>query len=653
MSHRRFIGLLLALVTLVIYLPVSHQGFSVYDDGDYVSQNRIVQAGLTWAGVKWAFTSWFASNWHPLTWLSHLLDCELFGPNPGAQHLVNVLFHAANAVLLFALLLRMTGATWAAAMVAALFAWHPLRVESVAWVAERKDVLSTFFELWSLWCYTGYVREKHRRDFYLALLFFVLGLLAKPMVVTLPFLLLLLDWWPFQRFGNSTEFMKNAGKLALEKWPFFLFAFGSCVVTFLAQHALAVVSIEQYPVPLRLENALLSYAKYLWKTVWPVNLAVIYPLPNDLPWLQVAAVGGGLIVVCFLVWRERLKYPYLLVGWCWFLGTLVPVIGVVQVGKQAMADRYSYFPVIGIVIAVVFLIKDLAARFQWKPMPLAAIGALILAANVVATENQLSYWKDDVALFSHALAVTQDNATAQINLGTALEQQGKQAEALAHYKTALKIDPNSTEAHNNLANLLDEAGQTKDALENYQAALRLNPNAPLAHCNLGTLLVKLGRFDEAMREYEAAARLQPENLHVYYLMGKANLRQGQSTEAIAQLRHALDLDGNDYQSLAFLARILATDTDSKNRDGSTAVALAEKANMLSGGEQPFILDILGMAYAEAGHYDKAQETAGKALELANTAQLPQMAADIQRHLQSYQAGQPCRDTFSGAFKEKL
>lgn len=648
MSRRRFIGLFLALVTLVVYLPAARDGFIVLDDGDYVSENRMVQGGLTWAGVKWAFTTFHASNWHPLTWLSHMTDCELFGLNPGAHHLVNVMFHAANATLLFALLARLTGQTWAPALVAALFAWHPLRVESVAWISERKDVLSTFFELLSLLAYASYAREKKPGSYFLALLCFAAGLLAKPMLVTLPFLMLLLDWWPLERIRCAGRDAPKISSLVLEKIPFFALAAISCVVTFLAQRAVSVLSIAQYPLPLRLGNVVLSYAKYLLKTAWPADLAVYYPLPTHLSWPSVAAAGAALALICWIAWRIRAAHPYVLAGWLWFLGTLVPVIGLVQVGKQAMADRYSYFPSVGIFLAVVFLGKDVAARFKVKTLPLGIAAGLILAANIAATENQLRYWRDDESLFSHAVAVTSDNATAQINLGVALERDGKGAQALAHYQQAVRIAPDSPQAHNNLANFLDEAGQTSEALAQYQMALRLDPNAPLTHCNLGTLLVKLGRFDDAMSQYHEAMRLQPDNARFYYLAGKALLRHGQSGDAIAQFRHALELDPDDFESLTFLARIFATDENSKNRDGKAAVALAEKANALSGGNQPFVLDVLAMAYAQAGRFDDAQQTAAKALELANTAKLTDMAAGIQAHLKLYQSGQPCREFFTNS-----
>jgi len=648
MSRPRLICLLLALTTLLLYLPVRRHGFILYDDGDYVAQNPIVQAGLTWAGAKWAFTTWHASNWHPLTWLSHMADCECFGLDAGAHHLVNAAWHAANAALLFVLLLRLTGATWSSALVAALFAWHPLRVESVAWVAERKDVLSSFFALLSLLAYTRFARQKSRRDYILALLFFALGLLAKPMIVTLPGLLLLLDWWPLNRARSADGGLRNLKPLLLEKIPFFVLSAASCVVTFLAQRAVAVLSVDQYPMSLRLGNALLSAARYLLKIVWPLNLSVMYPLPDHLPWGSVAAAGGVLAAISWLVWRVRRRQPYLLAGWLWFLGTLVPVIGLVQAGQQAMADRYSYFPCIGIFLAVTLGLRDLAGHFKVKGALLATVAALGLAANIGLTENQLGYWQDDLSLFGHAVKVTTDNAAAQINLGTALEAAGEPVPAQACYREALRIMPNSARAHNNLANLLDTAGQTDAALAEYQAALRLNPDAPLTHCNLGTLFVKLGRFEEARAQYQEAARLQPDDWRPDYLLGKACLRQGRYVEAVAQFRKAAARNPEGFEPLAFLARTLAACDDATVRNGAQAVAAAEQANELAGGQQPFVLDVLAMAYAEAGRFADARQTAAKALDMANAANLPDMADGLRRRLQLYQAGQPFRESPANA-----
>jgi protein O-mannosyl-transferase len=690
MVRPRFICLLLALVTLLVYLPVWRHDFLVYDDPIYVTNNRIVQAGLSWRGVGWAFTSFHANNWHPLTWLSLMLDCQLFGPDGGALHLVNVLFHITNTLLLFLLLFRMTGALWPAAFVAALFAWHPLHVESVAWIAERKDVLSVFFGLLSLHVYVRYAQEKSsdqasnrtlatRRstlDYALALLLFALSLMAKPMLVTLPFVFLLLDYWPLGRLSGAGDMppskpshrashhpgpepgspaLSTLGhrpstilRLALEKWPFFLLTAASCVVTYLAQRTEAVVPLDQAPLGLRLGNALVSYAGYLWKMIWPADLAVLYPLRDHIPGWQVPAAAGVLAVVSWCAWRARAAAPCLLTGWLWFLGTLVPVIGLVQVGSQAMADRYTYLPSIGVFIAIAYGVKALATRFRIRPLVLSVAATLVLAGCLVVTEWQLSYWRDSVSLFARALAVTQDNPIAQINLGVGLEQAGRRNEALAHYREALRLNPNHAQAQNNLGNLLDEMGRPDEALAHYREALRLKPDAPLAHDNLGTLLVELGRYEEALQQYAEAARLQPDDPLPHYLMGKARLRQGRSLQAVAQFRQALRLEPNQLLSLTWLARVLASDTNPLARDGAQAVALARQANELSGGGQPFVLDTLAMACAESGRFKDAQAAVQKAIDLATAAGAQDTVAAMQQRLRLYQAGQPYRESFSNA-----
>jgi len=667
MRRPRLIALLLALITLLAYLPVVRDTFSNYDDDLYVTNNSVVQNGLTWAGVQWAFTTWHASNWHPLTWLSHMLDCELFGLDAGAQHYVNVLFHTVNAVLLLLLLFRTTGALWPSAFIAALFAWHPLHVESVAWIAERKDVLSTFFEMLALLAYTRFVAEskvrpsplrsagarnsKYKVFYALALLMFALGLMAKPMLVTLPFLLLLLDYWPLQRFPNFKLEVKAVSLLTLEKWPFFLLATASGVVTFLAQYnGGTVMTFQKQPLDLRLSNALLSYVLYLGKTIWPTKLAVIYPLQSQLPWTEVTAAVIFLAVIMWLAWRMRRRHPYLLVGWLWFLGTLIPVIGLVQAGEQAMADRYTYVPLIGIFLAVTFLCRDWAARFRLSTVSIAIASSSVLAGCLLATEHQLSYWKNDELLFSHALAFTKNNDVAHINLGVAFEKQGGQVEALAQYQEALRINSHNVQAHNNLGILLSEMGKTDEALAQYQEALKLNPGAPLAHDNLGTLLVKLSRFYEAMSQYEEAARLDPGDFRPYYLMGKALLKQGRNAEAISKFREALQLDPKDFQTLAFLARVLASDENPQIRNGVEAVALAEKANDLTGGEHPFILDILAMSYAETGHFKDALQAEQHAIQLAQAADLKE-TNEMNARLELYKSGQPYRETFTNALPQ--
>ncbi|MFZ1074562.1 MAG: tetratricopeptide repeat protein [Verrucomicrobiia bacterium] len=669
-ARPRFMGLLLALATLLLYLPVCRSNFLVYDDDDYVTNNAVVQNGLTWAGVKWAFTTGHASNWHPLTWLSHMLDCELFGLNAGAQHYVNVLFHTANVVLLFALILRLTNAPWPGAFIAALFAWHPLHVESVAWISERKDVLSTFFGLLTLLSYARFAQSGAKNiapvlgsrsptpDYFFALVFFALGLMSKPMLVTLPFVMLLLDVWPLRRM--TWDKWRGAGvlRLAFEKLPFFLLSAASCVITFLAQsqHAGgAVVSLDKVSLSYRLCNVLVSYGRYLLKFIWPVDLAVFYPLSDQIARVRILAIVAAmaLVVISWVVWRMRRSCPYLLVGWLWYLGMLVPVIGLVQVGGAALADRYTYVPSIGLFIAAAFGLRDLAGRFQFLKIPIAIAAGLILAGCLMLTENQLRYWRDSQTLFSHAVAVTENNDVAHTNLGVALEQQGKLEDALAEYRTALKLAPDSAEAHNNLANLLAAAGHMDEALAEYHEALRTNPRNPAAHVNLGTLLVELGRFDEAMKHYAEAAQLDPADWHPPYLTGKALLKQGRDLEAIPYFRKAVQNDPNNLHVLTYLAQVLASDEDPKVRDGRAAFIMASKANALSSGIQPAMLDTLAMAYAELGSFDAAQNAARDALKLAKAYALTNDVLVIQQRLRLYQNHQPFRQSFTNAPPKEL
>jgi len=658
----RTICLLLAFVTVLAYLPVRHAGFVVFDDPIYVGDPH-VQAGLTWAGVKWAFTTWHGSNWHPLTWLSHMLDASVFGPNAGAQHLVNALLHAANSLLLFLLLWRMTGKMWPAAFVAALFAWHPLHVESVAWISERKDVLSTFFGLLALCAYWHYVEKskvqgpKSKAWYVWTLGLFTLSLLAKPMLVTLPFVMLLLDVWPLNRsqlfaIGSSSRNTQyatrntNLSRLVLEKLPFFALTIVSSIVTFLAQRSEAVVSLDQRPLELRLANAVVAYAEYLGKAVWPAKLAVIYPLPNQFPAQEIAVAAFVLAVISFLTWRARRNAPYLLIGWLWFLGTLVPVIGLVQVGGQALADRYTYVPLIGVFIALAYGLADLVARYKIPAViPSVAAGA-VLAGCLWGTEHQLRFWQNSETLFAHAIAVTKDNAIAHINLGVALEQDNQQQEAIAEYRKAIDIEPGRFQAHNNLANLLAAMGSREKAFEEYQEALRLNPNSPVAHMNFATLLIDMGRFDEAMNEYTKAAQLDPEDPRTYYLMGKANLRQGQSAEAVKHFREALQHNPNDFESITWLARVLAADENPAVRNGVEAVSLAEHAANLTGGAQPFVLDTLAMAYAETGNFRSANATAQKAIQVAAAVGAQKELPELQQRLQVFQSDKPYREDFS-------
>jgi len=661
-ARPRLIGLLLALVTLLVYLPVARDRFLVYDDDDYVTENVVVQNGLTWAGVKWAFTTRQASNWHPLTWLSHMLDCELFDLNPGAQHLVNVLFHAANAVLLFALMLRLTrlradasarqaGALWTGAFVAALFAWHPLRVESVAWISERKDVLSAFFGLLSLLAYTRFVRGSAVRSppskiFYgLALLFFALGLMSKPMLVTLPLVMLLLDYWPLARMTSDRRQVTGILRLALEKWPFFLLTIGSCTVTYLAQrHGEAVVPLARVSLGYRLENAPVAVVRYLQKTIWPADLAVIYPMPDKLPAIAVAFAVGVLILLSVAVWLGRRRRPYFLVGWLWFLGMLVPVIGLVQVGGAALADRYTYLPSIGLFMAVACGFRDRVERLQFPRFACGGVAVLILAGCVFTTEHQLRFWRDSETLFRRALAVTKDNDIARVNLGVALDREGRSDKALAEYRAAATLAPGRYQIHNNLGNLLDKMGKPAEALAEYREAVRLKPELASLRDDLGSVLAELGRLDEAMNEFTNAARLDPTYPWPHFEMGKVLLKQGRDAEAIGQFREALRIDPDDFRILAFTAHVLAAAENPQIRDGKKALLLAAQANVLAGGRQPMVFDALGMAYAEIGDFTNAQTCAQSALALANAIKMRNVEG-IRQRLQLYQNHQPWRESF--------
>jgi tetratricopeptide (TPR) repeat protein len=661
-SRPRLISLLIALLTLVVYLPVWRCDFISFDDGDYVYENPNVQRGLTVAGVKWAFTCVHSSNWHPITWMSHMLDCELFGLNPGAHHWINALFHALNAVLLFRLLLRMTRAQWPSAFIAAVFAWHPLHVESVAWVSERKDVLSTLFGLLAIGAYVRFVRPERcdplipgkrpplsksswptSKFYWLSLLFFALGLMSKPMLVTLPFVLLLLDYWPLNRLERPLSAAALI-RLTSEKSPFLLLTLLSSVITYLAQRTDAVVSLDRLPFGMRLENALVSYVSYIGKTFWPVDLAVIYPLTSTPSALALIGSVALLVLVTIGVWLLRCRARYLVTGWFWFLGMLVPVIGLVQVGGQALADRYMYLPMVGLLLIVAFGAKDLLEHFKLPAKALFLPAGLACAGCIALTVHQLSFWRDSETLFGHALAVTKRNVIAELNFGVALERAGRKDEAAQHYFKALDLDPDRFQAHNNVANVLADLGRREEAQVHYLESLRLKTNAPPAHLNYGTLLVDMGKFDKALEQYREAARLAPADPRPHYLSGKASLRQNRVAEAIAHFRDALQLDPDDFQSLTYLARILAASDQPELRNGSESLRLAEKANELTGGQQSLVLDALAMAYAECGRYSEAQQVSRVAIELARPAGRLELIALLEKHAITFGKNQPVRES---------
>ena len=595
---------LLVMATLAAYWLVLQCDFVNYDDPDYFSANPHVLAGLTPGNIGWALTTGETGNWHPLTWLSLMLDANLFGPGPAGPHVTNLFFHLANTVLLFVLLRRLSSATWRSALVAALFALHPLHVESVAWVSERKDVLSAFFALLSLLFYTRDAQNKlatgggvaaaagafdarlWTRDYILALSFFAAGLMSKPMVVTLPAVMWLLDWWPLRRFN-----VQNPGfsvrSLIREKWPFLLLSVLSCRVTFVSQQkGGALTSLTTLPLISRLENAFVGYARYLGKIFWPVNLANPYPYPGHWPAGLVIFAVVLVVGVSVAVWSLRRQAAFVAVGWFWFVGTLIPVTGLVQVGTQSMADRYTYLPSIGIFVIIAWSLGRMTADRAWRKglAGLAAGTALLACAG--ATHRQVQYWQNNETLFNHTLSVTENNYLAYNNLGTCLSKKGQLNEALDCFQTALQIRPDNPDVLYNLGNVYARLGRWDEAITNYQralqltpdqadilnnlgfalatrkqlpeaiacfeAALKINPDSASTHNNLAAILFQEHRLDEAVEHYRAALRITPDDPRIYLNLGDALLRLKKPAEALPCYQAALRLSPNDPQIQARL-----------------------------------------------------------------------------------------------------
>ncbi len=768
------ICIFLAAVIWLVFGQTVHYGFTNYDDNDYVYQNPVVQKGLTWEGFRWALTYGKIGHWHPLTWVSHMLDCQFYGLNPGGHHLTNVLFHTAAAILLFLVLRRMTGALWRSAFVAAVFAIHPLRVESVAWVAERKDVLSGVFFMLTVGAYVRYVRRPPSMIRYGAVvLLFALGLLSKNMLVTMPFVLLLLDYWPLNRFSGFS--LQVLLRRVAEKIPLFVLTVASCVATALVPEKLAAA--DRLPFALRMENAVVSYITYLWQMIHPSGLACLYPNPaNYLPLWQVAGALGLLLAISGAVFAFRKTHPYLVVGWLWYCGMLVPVSGLVQISYYAHADRYTYLPQIGLYLLLTWAVVDLCAGWRHRRVVLGGGSTIILVALIFCARAQTSYWRNSELLWTHTLACTSDNYIAHNNLGDALFQKGSVDEAIIHYQKALQIKPDYAEAHNNLGNALIQKGNVDEAIAHYQKALKIKPDYAEVHYNLGNALLKKGSVDEAIAQYqkalqitldyaeahnnlgsallqkgsvdeaiahyqkalqikpdyaeacynlgnallkkgsvdEAIAHFQkvlqitPDNAEAHNNLGNALLKKGSVDEAIAHFQKALQIKpdfaeahnnlgnallqkgsvdeaivyyqkalqikpdyaeahynlgnallqkGNVDEAIAHfqkalqikpdfaeaqnnLARVLATCPQASLRNGNKAVELAQRANQLTGDGNPVVLGTLAAAYAEAGQFPKAVETAQRALQLAERQSNTALADAIRSQLKLYQAGIP-------------
>lgn len=637
------ICLALGLGTLAVYAPVRQYDFVNYDDDDYVTQNPHVSNGLTGDNVVWAFTRSYAGNWHPLTWLSHMLDVQLYGLNPGGHHLTNVVFHAVNAVLLFLIFVNMTGAIWRSAFVAAIFAWHPLHVESVAWISERKDVLSAFFWILTITAYICYVRRPNLLKYLLVVLCFAFGLMSKPMLVTLPFVLLLLDYWPLQR-ARLTQ--KNPDKwlwLLAEKLPLLALVAVSSALTFIAQQrGGAVVPFDELPFQTRLSNALVSYVTYLSKSVCPTNLAIYYPMRDSIPLWEFVVAGLLLLTGTAVALTFAKRHPYLPVGWFLYLGTLIPVIGIVQVGNQAMADRYMYLPLIGLSIVMAWGTSQLCTialnSTNRTRLTLAVASTLLLAACLAVTANQLTYWRNSITLFTRALSVTSGNWLAQINLGKAFADEGKVDEAARHFRAAVQIRPHDATALSNLGIAITLTGNPRDGVEYARAAVRLRPVNPAAQNNLGFVLLRTGDYEEAIRHCAEALRLKPDWAEANGNLGSAQLAQGRVAQALAHFREALRVKPDSSAALNNLAWVLATYHDDNFRNGEESLALAERAAELSQHREPSLLDTLAAALAENRRFDEAVKMAEQAHTLAISLGDSELAAHVSERLELYKRG---------------
>jgi tetratricopeptide (TPR) repeat protein len=571
------ISIALVASTFIAYEQVRYNDFVGYDDYPYVTENPNVNEGITRESILWAFTTPYASNWHPLTWLSHMLDCQLFGLNPGWHHIISLLFHTANTLLLFWIFKRMTGAIWQSAFVAALFALHPLHVESVAWVAERKDVLSGFFWMLTMIAYVRYAEQPGIKRYLLVVLAFCLGLLSKPMLVSLPFVLLLLDYWPLGRGQQDHQNKWPVSRLIEEKIPLFVLAAASSLITYtIQQQTGAMAGADKLPMTIRTTNALISYISYISKMIYPSRLAVFYPHPlNKLPIWQPIASAVMLAVISTIVIYMGRRRRYLVVGWLWYLGTLLPVIGLVQVGLQAMADRYTYLPSIGIFIIVSWGAADLTAKRRYRNTGLGITAGIILAALLICTRMQLHFWQNSLTLFGHALEVTEDNPTmhnnygqallekdrleesvthfnealrlrpadfeARYNLGLAFLRQGKTDEAIAYFTEALRISDKPYKVHNDLGVAYAEKGKLDLAIGNFNEALRLKPDYAEAINNLGSALKKQGKIDEAIKQWERALQLSPDFANPHYNLGMTMAERGKYDDAVRHLNEALRL----------------------------------------------------------------------------------------------------------------
>ena len=600
----------LAVLTWAVFGQTLRYDFVNYDDPSYVYQNARITSGINLANVASAFTHVHSQNWHPLTTITHMVDCQLHGLNAGWHHFPNLLLHVAAVVLLFVALSRMTDSLLRSAFVSAVFAVHPLHVESVAWIAERKDVLSAVFFMLSLLAYLHYTRAPSMGRYLAVALVIAFGLMSKPMLVTLPFVLLLLDYWPLGRLeAPKSKTGHQLSRLVLEKIPLITLSAVSSIVTFLAQRG-AIGWTEQLPVSERITNAFVAYVIYIRQMFWPADLAVFYPHPeNRLPIWEVSLALMVLVGITAAAFVFRRKAPYFVTGWLWYLGMLVPVIGLLQVGWQGHADRYTYLPQIGLYIAMTWAVVDLTRVWRFQRIALGTAAVLIVGALSWRAWLQTSYWRNSETLFTHALAVTRNNDVALNNLGIIFLDKGQLDEAISNLQAAIDLRPENAPAHDNLAKALLKKGEVSEAMVHYRKFLELEPANVEAHNTLGTALIQQGHVREAIEQWQEALATQPEN-------------------------------GNAASNLAW---VFATSPEVSIRDGTRAVELGERALRISGGKIPMIYKVLAAAYAENGQFAEAVETAQRGAELATGQGNPALAAELESNIALYQSGTPLRD----------
>ena len=661
------VSALLAVAVIAVFAPVTGYEFINIDDAEYVRENPNINHGISVAGIKWAFENSVTGNWHPLTMLSLMLDCQIYGLSAGGIHFTNLLLHIVNTLLLFWLLLAMTrrkssGASdsssnlWPSALVAGLFALHPLHVESVTWISERKDLLSAFFFLLTVWAYFKYTAQAARRKtWYVAsITLFALGLMCKPMLVTVPFVLLLLDFWPLNRLAAKASAPANEQTpppaqqpaslffLIIEKLPFLAISIGFCVLTILTQKSAgAIVALSNLTWDMRLESVMISYAHYLARVVWPVSLAMLYPW---FKWtnLQVGCATAIFAGLSLLALRMARRKPYVFVGWFLFVGMLVPAIGFVQVGQTFMADHHTYLPLIGIFIAVAWALADFAASPARRTIAVSA-AALAIAAIIPLAAVQVRYWKNSETLFTHSLQVTDKNSTAHYILGALLDTRGQEDLAAPHFVAAVTDNPVNIKARCALGHIYFDQGKFDEATGQYQVALEIDPNSAKAHFGLGEILTKQRQLDPAMEQYFLALKSNPNIPEAHYKLAALYSAKQDTLSTISQLQQAIELAPDYVLALNNLGWILATQPAPSLRNGAEAMRLATHAVDLTGKTDPSTLDTLAAAYAETGEFKKAVDTAELAIQNANTSGQSTLAVEIGTRLKLYQSQQAYRE----------